>query len=52
MLTHFSSTWEIMPQPVAVCPGDVLIGGPIFVPLEGKRFVRDVLIKPQFSSQG
>ena len=42
MLTHLSSTWEIMPQAVAVCTRDVLIGGALFEPLEGKRFVSRV----------
>ncbi len=27
MLTHLSSTWEIMPQAVTVCTGDVHIDG-------------------------
>ena len=29
MLPHLSSTWEIMPQTVTVCTGDVHIDGTI-----------------------
>ena len=29
MLTHLSSTWEIMPQAVTVCTGDVHIDGSV-----------------------